>query len=59
MTADEIQKINNLYKELDSKDAKIAILEQTVKRYEAEIFALSLAVKVEETIAKLDKINKK
>ncbi len=59
MTADEIKKVNQLYKDLDSKDARITILEQTNKALEAQVVALSLAVKVEETISKLDKINKK
>lgn len=59
MTADEIKKVNQIYKDLDSKDARIAILEQTNKALEAQVVALSLAVKVEETISKLDKINKK
>jgi ribosomal protein S3 len=59
MTADEIKKVNQLYRDLDNKDAKIAILEETNKALEAQVVALSLAVKVEETIAKLDKINKK
>ena len=59
MTADEIKKVNQLYKDLDSKDARITILEQTNKTLEAQVVALSLAVKVEETISKLDKINKK
>jgi ribosomal protein S3 len=59
MTADEIKKVNQLYKDLDSKDARITILEQTNKALEAQVVALSLAVKIEETISKLDKINKK
>lgn len=58
MTPSEIQKINDLYKELDRKTGEILILEQTVKTLQAQLETLSLAISVSEVLNKLKKLHK-
>jgi hypothetical protein len=58
MTPSEIQKINDLYKELDRKTGEILILEQTIKTLQAQLETLSLAVSVSEVLNKLKRLHK-
>jgi hypothetical protein len=58
MTPSEIQKINDIYKELDRKTGEILILEQTIKTLQAQLETLSLAISVSEVLNKLKKLHK-
>lgn len=61
MTPAEIQKINQLYKELDEKSLKIDLLQKNVQILENHVntLTLTLGAKLEDLSQKVDKINKK
>lgn len=61
MTAAEIQKINQLYKELDEKNVKIDLLQKNVQVLESHLNTItaSLVNKIDDLAQKIEKINKK
>lgn len=61
MTPSEIQKINQLYKDLDEKSARLDILQKNCQILESHLntLTLSLAAKIDDLSQKVDKLNKK
>jgi len=61
MTPSEIQKINQLYKDLDEKSARLDILQKNCQILENHLntLNLSLVAKIDDLAQKIDKLNKK
>lgn len=58
ISKEEALKINNLYREIDTKSNIIEIQLETINKLQARVEQLEMAVKVDEVLSKLDKLNK-
>ena len=55
MTKQEAFKINEIYKQLDNANSTIRTQNETIKKLEAQVTMLTLAVNVDDVLAKLKK----